>query len=99
MISGLYQHMDGALGNNADLMTEVQMFWIAPALHIPLLDEYDISYIAVAVLRWLQVRPILSLPTSSFKLVPNDRLPCFRSSMSHQTTWYHYGNPMSENII
>ena len=52
--------------NDTDLMTEVESFWIVPALHIQLLDDHQISTIAVAVVQWLQVRPIsLNLsPTS-----------------------------------
>ena len=66
-----------ATENDTDLLAEVRMFWTEPALHIPLLSEDDVSCIAVAVLGWLQVRPIFSSPTIPFKLVLNGRLLCF----------------------
>ena len=47
--------MGEAMENDADLMTEVQSFWIEPALHIPLLSEDKVSFIVLGVLKWLLV--------------------------------------------
>ena len=44
--------------DDADLMREIQTFLIEPASHIPLLGEQELSYFAVSVVQWLQVRPI-----------------------------------------
>ena len=64
--------MEKATENDIDLMTEVQSFWIEPALHIPLWDYREIKLIASAVERWLKVCPISSSPANPFELVPND---------------------------
>ena len=80
----LARTMDAARQDDADLMTEIQSFLIEPASHIPLLGKDKMSRIAVAVLRWLQVRSIFS-PVNPLKLVPNNRLPVCRSLMTHQT--------------
>ena len=74
MILGLILHMERAMGNDADLMGEIQSFWVEPALHIPLLSTGNINSIAIAVLQWLHVRPIFLSPASPFKLVP---IGCF----------------------
>ena len=56
--------------DDADLMTEIRSFLIEPALHIPLLGEDTISYIAVWVVRWLQVRLISRPPRAHLNLFP-----------------------------
>ena len=50
--------MDEAIENDADLMTEVKNFWIEPAFHYSRLSEGEISWLALAVVRWLRVRLI-----------------------------------------
>ena len=83
-------HMRKAMGNDTELMTEVQRFWIEPAFHVPLLTEVKISWLAVAVVEWLQVRPI----THALGAHSNDRLPRFRGLMTHQRELVHFGKLM-----
>jgi len=53
--------MGKAMENDIELLTEVQSFWIEPASHVPIImKEYEISFLAVAVVRWLEVRPTSS---------------------------------------
>ena len=65
-------HMGGATENDPDLLAEVQMFWIEPAFCVSVLGEFQgqISYMAVAVARWLQV----CTPYEPVKSVLNNRL-------------------------
>ena len=65
--------MQEAIENDTDLLTEVQSFWIEPASHVPLWGKDDISWLAVAVVRWLRVRQF-SLCPSLLKVIPNDHL-------------------------
>jgi len=58
MILALEHHMWRVMEKDTDLQAEVRMFWIEPALHIPLLSAEDLSWIALVVLEWLQVCPI-----------------------------------------
>ena len=79
--------MGEAIENDTDLMTEVQSFWIEPALHIQLLDDIQISMIAAGVVQWLQVRPIflkLSL-TSPSNWSSMTAFLIFRSFVTRQT--------------
>ena len=44
--------------SDTDLLAEIQMFWIEPAFRVSVFSDFNISRIAVAVVRWLQVRPL-----------------------------------------
>ena len=79
--------MRKAMGSDTELMTEVQRFWIKPAFHAPLLTDVEISWLAVAGVEWLQVRPI----THALGAHSNDRLPRFRGLMTHRRKSFHFG--------
>ena len=84
-------HMGGATENDSDLLAEVKIFWIEPVFCVSVLDELqgEISFMAVAVVQWLQV----CTSYEPIKLVLNDCL-IVRNVMTHQRKLYHFGKPM-----
>ena len=76
-------HIGEATENDTSLMTEVQRFWIEPISYVPRGHEWHplnkqwTSNLAVRVVQWLQVSQILPCPSNPFKLIRNDRIPCF----------------------
>ena len=65
--------MGGATENDPDLLAEVQKLWIEPAFCVSVLGKLqgEISNMAVAVVRWLQV----CTPYEPVKSVLTDHLP------------------------
>ena len=78
--------MRKATENDTGLMVEVlESFWIEPDLHISLLNEDDVSYIAIGVLQWLQVRLIFFRPLRTHSnQFPMTVFLLFRRFMTHQ---------------
>ena len=83
MLINLPSRILEAAENDTSLMTEVQRFWIEPISYVPRghkwqpLKKQWTSLLAVRVVEWLQVSQILPCPSNPFKLIRNDRIPCF----------------------
>ena len=75
--------MREAVASDADLLMEVQSFWIEPVSYVPLWSKGQISWLAEAVVEWLQVRQTPLCSSGLFNVILNDRL-AFRSLMTHQ---------------
>ena len=88
--------MRKATENDTDLLAEVQSFWVEPAFCVPaqVLNDGIISVIAVAVLRWLEVRPISLSPTSTSNQFSTTVFLIVRSFMTHPRKRYRFGKPM-----
>ena len=66
----LAENMGNTTPNDANLLGEMQCFWATePVFFMSQMSKLEISWFAVEVLRWLQVRSISSSTTSPYMVL------------------------------